>query len=217
MPLRNRPPAIETSALTGAKTFEHVSDAALAVVAWLNANRVDYVVVGPVARIVHGDSSARGPLAIVPAPYGRNLDRLVRALGAARARTRLPGEATGSAGESPLAESHPVRLSPERLLDPERLTLRCGSHDLDIEGQPAGVPRYQELLYEAAKVGLAPEITAEIAGVADVAHFEHLRRTGVPPEIRVSRAVRSPAGAVVEASAAGAARAPAAPSPLRRG
>ena len=192
MPLRNRPPAIESSALSGAKTFEHVSDAAVAVVAWLNANRVEYVVVGPVARIVHGDTAARGPLAIVPAPYGRNLDRLVRALGAARARTRLAGEITGPGQDPHAVESGPVRLSAERLLDPERLTLRCGSHDLDIEGHPAGVPRYQELLYEATKVALAPEIEAEIAGIADVEHFEHLRRTGVPPEIRVSRAVRTP-------------------------
>ena len=30
-------------------------------------------------------------------------------------------------------------------------TLRCGSHDLDIEGHVDGVPGYQELLYETTR------------------------------------------------------------------
>ena len=34
--------------------------------------------------------------------------------------------------------------------------LRCGAHDLDIEGPAPGLPTYQELLYEADRFELGP-------------------------------------------------------------
>jgi hypothetical protein len=190
MLLRNRLPALENSPALSAKAFKHMDDSAIALVRWLNANRVDYVVVGPVAKIVHGEA-ARGPLTIVPAPYGRNLDRLARALGSARARVRLLGELSGPGVDPFASHSAPAKLSADRFVASERMTLRCGSHDLDIEAQPAGVPRYQELLYEAGKVALDEGVAAEIASPEHVEHYEHLRRTGLSPEIRVTRAVPS--------------------------
>jgi hypothetical protein len=191
MLMRNRPPALENSPALSAKAFGDMDDSAVAIVRWLNANRVDYVVVGPVARIVHGESTARGPVTIVPAPYGRNLDRLARALGAARARVRLRGEVSGPGVDPFAAGSAPAKLSADKLIANERLTLRCGSHDLDIEARPAGVPRYQELLYEAAKVDLDTDVAVQIASLEHVEHYEHVRRTGVSPEIRVTRSVPS--------------------------
>jgi hypothetical protein len=192
MLLRNRPPAIETEPVPSAKTFEQIDDSAVAVLRWLNANRVDYIVVGAVARIVRGDSSSRGPVSIVPAPYGRNLDRLARALTSARARVRLHVE-LGPGFDSATGHSASIRVTAERLVNSERLTLRCGTHDIDVEGRPAGVPRYQELLYEAAKYDLAEGVSAEIAAPEDIEHYDHMRRTGLPPEIRVTRAVRTDA------------------------
>jgi hypothetical protein len=189
---RNRPPAIEDPPVPSVKVFAQIDDSAIAVIRWLNANRVDYVLVGSVARIVRGDGSAHGPVAIVPAPYGRNLDRLARALSSARARVRLTPELSGPGAGPGTGGSAPARLTAEKLVRAERWTLRCGSHDIDVEGRPAGVPRYQELLYEAAKVDLAEGVGAEIAAAADIAHYDHIRRTGLPPEIRVTRAVRTP-------------------------
>jgi hypothetical protein len=191
MLLRNRPPALENSPALSAQAFTDMDASAVAIVRWLNANRVDYVVLGPVARIVHGEL-ARGPVSIVPAPYGRNLDRLARALGSARARIRPHGEGSGPGIDPFASQSAPAKLSAERFVGAERLTLRCGTHDLDIEGQPAGVPRYQELLYEAAKVELAEGVSVEIASPEHIEHYEHLRRTGLSPEIRVTRTVPSP-------------------------
>ncbi len=188
MLLRNRTPALENSPALSAKAFAQMDDSAVAIIRWLNANRVDYVVVGPIARIVHGESSARGPVAIVPAPYGRNLDRLARALGSARARVRLERDLRRPGNDPYVSQSAPAKLTADRFIGPERLALRCGSHDLDIEGQPAGVPRYQELLYEAAKVELDEGVSAEIAGPDHVAYYEHLRDSGRAPEIRVTRA-----------------------------
>jgi hypothetical protein len=187
---RNRPPVLENSPVLSAKAFEKMDDSAIAIVRWLNANRVDYVVVGAVARIARGDA-AHGPVTIVPAPYGRNLDRLARALNSARARVRLSREASGLGIDPVAPQSAPAKLSADTFVGPERLTLRCGSHDLDVEAQPAGVPRYQELLYEAARTELAEGVSAEMAAPEHIEHYEHLRRTGSPPEIRVTRAVPS--------------------------
>jgi hypothetical protein len=183
MLLRHRPPGIDSAPAKPVKEFEHLDESWIAVLRWLQANRIDYVLVGGVARAVRGDASARGPVAIVPAPYGRNLDRLARALWAAHARLRIEAGIDGEAG----AETMPVKLTAEKLVRGQRWTLRCGSHDLDIEGRPDGVPRYQELLYEAVRFTLTPEVSVEVASPEDIEHYDHVRRTGVAPEFRVVR------------------------------
>lgn len=183
MLLRHRVPGIETRPTTPATTFRHLDPGSLAVLRWLLENRVDFVLVGPVARAIRGDASARGPVSLVPAPYGRNLDRLARALWAAHARLRVDA---GDAGVG--VDTVPVKMSAEKLVSSQRWTLRCGVHDVDVEGRPPGVPRFQELLYEAARFELAPDIAVEVASPEDIEHYEHLRRTGVSPEIRITRA-----------------------------
>jgi hypothetical protein len=188
MLLRNRVPSIDSRPTTTTKGYEHLADTSISVLHWLNAYRVDYVLVGPVARAIRGDTSARGPVSIVPAPYGRNLDRLARALWSAHARLRIDGDPTGPGG----GETAPVKLTADKLLSPKRWTLRCGEYDLDVEGHPAGGPRFQELLYEAARFEVAPEVSVEVAAPEDVEHYDHVRRTGVAPEMKVSRQVRDP-------------------------
>jgi hypothetical protein len=190
MLLRNRVPSIDSRPATTAKGYEHLADGSISVLHWLNANRVDYVLVGPVARAIRGETTARGPVSIVPAPYGRNLDRLARALWSAHARLRVDPDATRVGGVE--GDTMPVKLTAEKLLRAERWTLRCGDYDLDVEGRPADGPRYQELLYEAARFEVAPEVSVEVAAPEDVEHFDHVRRTGVAPQMRVSRQVRDP-------------------------
>jgi hypothetical protein len=191
MLLRNRVPGIDQRPATTTQGFEHLPDTAIAVLRWLAANRVDFVLVGPVARAVRGDMTARGPIAIVPAPYGRNLDRLARALWAAHARLRVD---VGAPGVSSGADTVPIKMTADKLVRSERWTLRCGIHDLDVEGRPAGVPRYQELLYEAARFGLAEDVSVEVAAPEDIEHYDHVRRTGASPEMKLTRAVREPDG-----------------------
>jgi hypothetical protein len=182
MLLRNRPPAIDPTPAPAASGLEHLPDTSVSVLRWLNANRVDYVLVGAVARAIRGETSARGPVAIVPAPYGRNLDRLARALAAAHARPRRSDRASSAAGEA-----MPIKLSAEKLVGPQRWALHCGGHEIDIEGRPDGVPRYQELLYESSRTEVAPGVSAEVAAPEDIEHYDHVRRTGSAPELRVSR------------------------------
>ena len=122
------------------------------------------------------------PVAIVPAPYGRNLERLARALSSAHARQRVDGEAETSA----------IRLNADKLARGRRWTLRCGVHDLDVEGRAPGLPRYQELLYEAGTFELEPGLKIDVASPEDVERYDHVQKTGVAPEIKITRKRRQP-------------------------
>ena len=185
MLLRNRPPKIDAAAPANRPNppFEHVPSDAVAVLRWLNAHRVDFVVVGPVARSVRGAGAVTGPVSVVPAPYGRNLDRLARALGSVKAVERIDSDPTGPGRDATAA----VRIAADQLVRTQRWTLRCGEHDLDIEGRSADAPRYQELLYESVRVTLADDVSVEIASPEDIEHYDHVRRTGRAPEMTVRR------------------------------
>jgi hypothetical protein len=195
MLLKHRPPRIESRPAELADGFQHLDQSAVAVLRWLNANRVDYVLVGPVARAIRGDTETRGPVAIVPAPYGRNWERLCTALVAGHAGLRTEAAVRGGAPQTTQA---PVKLTAEKLARGRRWLLRCEGHDLDIEaaashrdrartGSADVGPRYQELLYEAARFEVAPGLTAEVASPEDLEHYSHLRRTGGAPEFRITR------------------------------
>lgn len=191
MLLKRRPPGIESTPVALKQGFEHLDQKAVAVLRWLNSNKVDYVVVGPVAAAVRGDTDSRGPVAIVPAPYGRNYERLSGALTGSHARLRIPERKPGRSDEMAA-----IKMTPEKLSRGSRWLLRCESYDIDIEvraarraGAPAGTPRYQELLYEAGRFELAPDISVEAASPEDLELYAHLRRTGAAPEIMISRKV----------------------------
>jgi hypothetical protein len=129
-------------------------------------------------------------VAIVPAPYARNLDRLSRALNAAEARVRKDGEAP---------DPHPSpagRITARQLARDDVWTLWCGPHPIDLVGTTApgsgggsGASAYQELLYEATRVELGPELSIEVASPEDIEHYAHLHRTGTPPRMTVSRRI----------------------------
>jgi hypothetical protein len=179
MLLRHRPPALGSQPVSTAKGFEHLDPKAVAVLRWLKANSIEFVLVGPVARAVRGTADEAGPVAIVPAPYARNFERLSRALWRAHVRIRVETETE--------TETMPFKVNEEKLMRGQRWTFRCGAHDLDIEGRPDGAPHYQELLYEAGRVELAGDLSVEVASPEDVEHYDHLRRTGNAPEIRITR------------------------------
>ena len=80
MLLRRRPPQIDTRPVRAAQGFEHLTAESIAVLKWLKANQVEFVLVGPVAEAIRAGAAGRGPVAIVPAPYRRNFERLWRAL-----------------------------------------------------------------------------------------------------------------------------------------
>jgi hypothetical protein len=195
--LFKRQPRIEHRSPNPTKGQEHLKPGWLAVLRWLQAYKVEFVLVGPVAEAIRGNPNADGPIAIVPAPYRRNLERLARALNGEQARLRV------DAGAASGADASPAKLDPDKLAQNTHWTLRCGAHDMDVEGglrnngAPNGMPSYQELLYEAGRFELEPDMSVEVASPEDVEHFAHLRRTGNPPEIKIIRQRRdeSPAPA----------------------
>jgi hypothetical protein len=182
MLLKRHGPGIETRPVHNAAGLEHVPAESVAVLRWLTQRKVEYVVVGQVGAAIRGDTSAHGPVAVVPAPYGRNLERLSQALNSAHARRRGASD----------AENLAIKLNAEKLGSPQRWMLRCGVHDLDVEGRAAGLPRYQELLYEAGSFELEPGLKVEVASPEDLEHYEHVKRTGFSPEIRITRQAREP-------------------------
>jgi hypothetical protein len=181
MLLRHRVPGIESRPANTSRGFEHLDEKAIAVLRWLQANRVEFVLVGEVGEAIRARAVCDGPVAIVPAPYGRNLDRLARALTAASAKMRLvPPNRRDE-------ETIPVKMDAEKLTRGIRWELRCGTYDIDIEGHFEGVPRYQELLYEAGRFEIASDVNVEVASPEDLESFAHIRRTGTAPEIRIVR------------------------------
>ena len=193
MLLKHRPPHIQSQPAKLRDGLEHIDQSSIAVLRWLNANKVDYVLVGAVARRIRGEVDTAGPVAIVPAPYSRNYERLCNALVAEHAGLRSDGGLRGLA--RPTAE--PVKLTADKLARGKRWMLRLGDYDLDIEGegsrQPeqkpadAAAPHYQELLYEASRIELTEGVSVEVASPEDLEHYSHLRRTGSAPEFRVTR------------------------------
>jgi hypothetical protein len=199
MLLKRRAPKISAQSTDAHEAFSHLDPQVLAVLRWLNAHRVDYVLVGPVARTIRGDRETSGPVAIVPAPYVRNWERLSAALSAEHA---TPRSQSGARGGSTAPASPAVKLTADKLSAGRRWQLRCGAHELDLEGLPipavpsastgrdgeAGeTPGYQELLYEAGRFELADGLSVEVASPEDLELYSHIRRTGSAPEFRVTR------------------------------
>ena len=219
MLLKHRSPGIDATSVQPRAGLEHLDRKSISVLRWLNANHVDYVLVGPVARAIRGDHAATGPVAIVPAPYSRNWDRLTRALVDEHAGLRSDRGLPGSAERG---DAVTVKLTPDKLARGRRWMLRFGEFDLDVEGagaraagarnagqphagddgtHPTRAPRYQELLYEANRVEVADGIAVEVASPEDLEHFSHVRRTGTAPEFVVTR--NAATGAAPEAGAEG--------------
>ena len=184
MLLKRHPPRIQSTPTKTNQGFEHIDAGALAVLRWLKANQVDFVLVGDVASAIRGHESGSGPAAIVAAPYRRNFERLARALDSTGAAIRLDG--AGLKGE---VDTTPTKLTAEKLARGQLWTLRCGAYDLDIEGHIPGLESYQDLLYEASRYEPSPGLSVEVASPEDIEHCAHVRRTGSAPEIKIMRAV----------------------------
>lgn len=171
---RHRAPGIDQRPAETVKGMEHLTDACLALLRWLTAGQVEYVVVGAAGEAIRSRKGAEGPVAIVPAPYHRNLDRLARSLLAAHARPRGDDVALT------------VRFNAATLAGGERWELRCqDSYDLDLEILSAD--RYAELLYEAGKFEVAQGLSVEVASPEDLDRATRKTLAEDEPEIRISR------------------------------
>jgi hypothetical protein len=77
----------------------------------LNEERVDYVVVGGFAAVVHGSSLPTRVIDIVPSRSKDNLDRLARALTRMNARIRIDGGSVPTRIDGAFLANMPVMLN----------------------------------------------------------------------------------------------------------
>jgi len=181
MLLRHRAAGITHSPANTTQGFQHLDDGWVAVVRWLQANRVECVLVGAMGEAIRGNVHAKGPVAIALAPYRRNFERLSRALWAAHARLRIDAGGPGA------SDTVPVKMTADKLARGQRWTFRCGEYDVDVEGRPEGAPSYQELLYESGRFEIASELSVDVASTEDIERYAHMQKTGVAPEITITR------------------------------
>jgi len=181
MLLRHRAAGITPGPANTTQGFEHLDDGWITVVRWLQANRVECVLVGAIGEAVRGNVHAKGPVAIVPSPYRRNFERLSRALSEVHARLRLEVVARG--GSDTIA----VKMTPEKFARGQRWTFKFGEYELDVEGRPEGAPGYHDLLYESARFEIASELSVDVASPEDLERYSQLQKTGVAPEITITR------------------------------
>ena len=189
MLLKRRVPHIDTDRpIEIGPGFDRLNTNTLAILRWLKEHKVEFVLVGPVADAIHSHTRTSLPVAIVPAPFARNIERLARALNAEEARVRDEREALDP------HPSSPGRITPRQLARADVWTLWCGPHPIDVVGSTApassgatGASAYQELLYESNRFELGPELSVEVASPEDIEHYAHLHRTGRPPRMTVRR------------------------------
>src|SRR6516162_10090432 len=103
--------------------------------ACLERHRVQYILIGGLAAILHGSPLATFDADICPSRDGDNLERLASALEELEARVRTPDSADGVA--FPREASFLGRI--------EILNLVTCRGDLDISFQPAGTGGYEDL------------------------------------------------------------------------
>lgn len=101
----------------------------------LRKRRVDYVLVGGLAAVIHGSPAFTNDADIVPARSPKNLERLASALRDLGARLRVATEPEGIE-----FDPHPALLASMALLN---MTTRCG--DVDLTFSPAAIGDYDAL------------------------------------------------------------------------
>lgn len=122
---------------------------------------VDFVLIGGMAAILHGDVGVTVDLDVVPASAPRNLDRLGNALRAIDARIRTEGVPEGLPFDCSAAFFR--NLPPDAIVN---LTTRAG--DLDLAFRPSGTQGYADLRRDAIEIEAADGLRILVASLADV-------------------------------------------------
>jgi len=122
---------------------------------------VDFILIGGMAAILHGDVGVTVDLDVVPASAPRNLDRLGIALRAIDARIRTEGVPEGLPFDCSAAFFR--NLAPDAIVN---LTTRAG--DLDLAFRPSGTEGYADLRRDAIEIEAAGGLRILVASLADV-------------------------------------------------
>jgi hypothetical protein len=128
-----------------------------ALLAALERNYVDYVVIGGLAQVLRGADYVTAGVDICPSFAAGNLERLTRAV-ADLGATRLDGE--------------PLEVTDQTLGNETVISLATSSGPLQIIGSPAGAPKgYVDLRRAATKEHLGQGIQPLVTSVGDLARM----------------------------------------------
>jgi len=136
----------------------------------LNDHHVDYVVVGGIAALIHGATRATKDADIVVDGHTRNLQNLLRALSALRARARTETESGDYDNAGNAAAGRPRW----HLDDVEHsfVSLQTAAGSLDVMPSlagPNGRLTYQDLIADAATFSYAEDaVTIKVASLAHI-------------------------------------------------
>jgi hypothetical protein len=120
-----------------------------ALIAALDRHRVDYILIGAVARVIHGNPELTDELDIVPSLKERNLQRL----------------------DNALAELAPTEgLNAGNLTDPPEPVIRVATPHgrLSLVPEPAGTRGYDDLKRTASREHLGEGLRSLIASTQDL-------------------------------------------------
>jgi hypothetical protein len=148
----------------------------------LHEGRVEHVLIGGFAAGLLGAPAGERIVTIVPARFGRNLDRLAKVLRKLDARPR-PGEAAMPGGGTISAEGL-------RLLGRWSLQTRFGRLQLDFE--PPATAGHLDLFDEARRITIADGLEVEVAALSDLIRIAEFRlHEGDRAALKVWRAAYS--------------------------
>jgi hypothetical protein len=124
----------------------------------LQRHDVQFVLVGDVAEAIYNRGGFVSGVAIVPASYGRNVERLIAALEGLDAEMGIAGTAS----------NEPVDWRRTDLRDLAPCSFMTSGADVDVNFEPSGTRGYPDLFDDAAQIQLAPGITPLVASPEDL-------------------------------------------------
>ena len=144
----------------------------IAVLQALDGQRVTYIVIGGLGRVIHGSDELTDGIDIVPSTREENLRRLGLALDELNAR--------GADGKSPVLERD--------LVGKPVLELRTDAGELKIVPEPVGTRGYDDLRRAASREPLGQGVRPSVASLGD--HARMLAALGREQDLEPLHTVR---------------------------
>lgn len=152
--------------------------AAVSLLRKLSEQRVEFVLVGPLAAAVHGCPPTAERLEVVPARFSRNIDRLARAVRGVGAKWHDRSDAS----------AQPVDLTAQRLSTLGRWPLSTDLGELEVDFEPPGTAGHLDLFEGAHRFALARGLGVDVAAAADLLRIAEMR--SAPGDETVAVALR---------------------------
>lgn len=158
----------------------------LATLRALESQRVEFIVIGDAADMIHGRRPAGyvDALSIVPSGRARNVDLLIRVMKDLNADLRVPGE----------SQTLPVDLSSIREVG--RCTLATDMADVLLDFEPPGTAGYPDLFADARREELTGGVSPFVASKEDLERIDEATRIATPRAFPTASPARARVGAL---------------------